>query len=110
MVILHNGGFTYEERVSYVEVIYSNTIQSMQAVLEALPLLDLHLQEGSMEAAGYVEELDPDERNTDGRVREAIEILWEDPALKEAVGEFCPTFSSTESELMEAQNTDGTSS
>lgn len=84
-VILHNGGFSDEERHSYAEIVYSNTIQSMQAVLEALPLLKLSLEPQNEDAAALLEELDPDERSVDPTIRAALMALWSDPALKESM-------------------------
>src|SRR6266702_4436182 len=41
MKLIHHGGYTEQERESYKEIIFSNTIQSMRAVLEAMPQLDI---------------------------------------------------------------------
>lgn len=84
-MILHKGGFSDEERHSYAEIVYSNTIQSMQAVLEALPLLNLCLAPENQDAAALLEELDPDERLVDPTIRAALVALWSDPALKESM-------------------------
>jgi len=43
MKLIHHGGYNESERESYREIIYSNTIQSMRAILEAMPQLDLAL-------------------------------------------------------------------
>ncbi|KAF6755109.1 guanine nucleotide binding protein, alpha subunit [Ephemerocybe angulata] len=44
MKLIHHGGYSEQEKDSYKEIIYSNTIQSMRAILDALPALDLALQ------------------------------------------------------------------
>lgn len=66
---------------------YSNTVQSMQAVLEALPLLSVVLLPASNPAADLIEELDPDERSTSEDVKNALLVLWRDPAVLAALGE-----------------------
>ncbi|KAF9035349.1 hypothetical protein BDZ89DRAFT_1224915 [Hymenopellis radicata] len=43
MKLIHHGGSNNQERDSYKEIIYSNTIQSMRAILEALSALALNL-------------------------------------------------------------------
>ncbi|KAF8883078.1 heterotrimeric G protein alpha subunit B [Gymnopilus junonius] len=43
MKLIHHGGYNESERESYKEIIFSNTIQSMRAILEAMPQLDLAL-------------------------------------------------------------------
>ncbi len=43
MKLIHHGGYTEQERESYKEIIFSNTIQSMRAILEAMPQLDISL-------------------------------------------------------------------
>lgn len=43
MIIIHKGGFQAEERLAYRDIIYSNTLQSVVAVIEALPSLGLLL-------------------------------------------------------------------
>ncbi|ORY76577.1 putative guanine nucleotide-binding protein alpha-1 subunit [Leucosporidium creatinivorum] len=82
MTIMHCGGFSDEERVAYAEIIFSNTVQSMQAVLEALPLLSVVLLPSNQEAAYLVEEVDPDERSTDKELQDALVALWNDPAVR----------------------------
>jgi guanine nucleotide-binding protein subunit alpha len=43
MKLIHHGGYTEQERESYKEIIFSNTIQSMRAILKAMPQLDISL-------------------------------------------------------------------
>lgn len=51
MKLIHHGGYDDSERDSYKEIIFSNTIQSMRAILEAMPQLDLPLPLKMMPAA-----------------------------------------------------------
>ncbi|KAJ2370183.1 guanine nucleotide-binding protein subunit alpha, partial [Coemansia sp. RSA 2611] len=39
MKLIHDGGYSHEERESFKEVIFSNTIQSMRVLLEAMDSL-----------------------------------------------------------------------
>ena len=41
MKLIHHGGYNDQERESYKEIIYSNTIQSMRCEFASLPLFDL---------------------------------------------------------------------
>ncbi|KAI0686740.1 hypothetical protein BC835DRAFT_1378667, partial [Cytidiella melzeri] len=38
-----HGGYNIAKRDSYKEIIYSGTIQSMRAILDAMPELDIQL-------------------------------------------------------------------
>lgn len=87
MKLIHNGGYNDQERDSYKEIIFSNTIQSMRAILEAMPHLDLQLapQNDARRATilslpGQIEaEVLPRD------VVDAVRNLWRDPGVKEAV-------------------------
>ncbi|KAJ7025258.1 G-protein alpha subunit-domain-containing protein [Mycena alexandri] len=43
MKIINADGYNAQKREAYKEIIYSNTIQSMRAILEAMPQLDIAL-------------------------------------------------------------------
>lgn len=77
---------------------FSNTVQSMQAVLEALPLLSVVLLPANQEAAYLVEEVDPDERSTEKELEGALLALWNDPAVKAVLGELRPSLSFADEE------------
>ena len=85
-MILHKGGFAPDEREAYIEIIYSNTVQSMQAVLDALPLLSVSLDPANQQAAYLIEDTDPDERSTDRELVNALLALASDPAVKAVLG------------------------
>ena len=40
MKILHQGGYSEQERESYREIIWSNTIQSMQVLVRGMKTID----------------------------------------------------------------------
>lgn len=67
---------------------YSNTVQSLQAILDALPTLNLSILPQSYDAAGLIEELDPQERSADPSIRNAMMTVWHDPAVRQAMGTF----------------------
>lgn len=89
MKLIHDGGYTPEERESFKEVIFSNTIQSMRVTLEAMESLGIAFQQRAttnlayhkkwvLEAPPQVDELRPE-------LVEAIAALWEDPGVKACV-------------------------
>jgi len=87
MKLIHHGGYNDQERESYKEIIFSNTIQSMRAILDALPQLDLALapqndaRRATILALPMQIEVDVLPRD----VADAIRSLWKDPGVKEAV-------------------------
>jgi guanine nucleotide-binding protein G(i) subunit alpha len=87
MKLIHHGGYTEQERESYKEIIFSNTIQSMRAVLEAMPQLDISLSPQN-DAHRAVILSPPPQIETDilpGDVSDAVRGLWRDPGVREAV-------------------------
>ncbi|GJE90016.1 heterotrimeric G protein alpha subunit alpha [Phanerochaete sordida] len=87
MKLIHNGGYNDAEREQYKEIIYSNTIQSMRAILDAMPQLDIQLspQNDARRSIilGLQGNLDTDVLPTD--VADAIRGLWQDHGVREAV-------------------------
>ena len=111
MKLIHHGGYNEQERDSYKEIIvrwlvlvvpflsmfasltrravqqFSNTIQSMRAILEALPGLGINIDPANdarralvMSLPGQIEGdvLHPD-------ISDAVRGLWNDPRIREAV-------------------------
>ncbi|KAJ3751834.1 guanine nucleotide binding protein alpha subunit [Lentinula raphanica] len=87
MKLIHHGGYNDSERESYKEIIFSNTIQSMRAILDAMPSLDLFLNPANDARRAVILalplQLEVDVLPRD--VADAIRGLWGDPAIKEAV-------------------------
>jgi guanine nucleotide-binding protein G(i) subunit alpha len=87
MKLIHHGGYNDQERESYKEIIYSNTIQSMRAILEALPQLDIPLNPGNDARRSVVlslpAQIEGDMLPRD--VSDAVRGLWADPGVREAV-------------------------
>lgn len=87
MKLIHHGGYNEAERESYKEIIYSNTIQSMRAILDALPHLDIQLQPPNDARRSIVLNL-PGQIEGDmlpANIADAIRGLWNDPGVREAV-------------------------
>ncbi|KAI7872155.1 guanine nucleotide binding protein, alpha subunit [Spinellus fusiger] len=86
MKLIHDGGYTSEERETFKEVIFSNTIQSMRVTLEAMTALDIDFSDKSnqvhrrlvMEAPPPIDELGHE-------LMEAIACLWEDRGVQQCV-------------------------
>lgn len=106
MKLIHHGGYNDQERDSYKEIIFSNTIQSMRsahpfllpshphanpspssAILEAMPLLDISLSPQNDARRAIIMALPPQiEADVLPRdVADAVRALWRDPGVKEAV-------------------------
>ncbi|KAI8336111.1 G-alpha protein [Chlamydoabsidia padenii] len=84
--LLYDGGYTPEERESFKEVIFSNTIQSMKVTLEAMTKLGIEFSNPHnnfnarllMDIPSQLEKLDQD-------VVDAIACLWEDKGVKSCI-------------------------
>ena len=87
MKLIHHEGWNDQERESYKEIIYSNTIQSMRAILEAMPVLDISLNPGNDARRSVIMSLPGQiEGDTLPRdVTDAVRGLWNDEGVREAV-------------------------
>ncbi|KAI9303506.1 G-alpha protein [Cunninghamella echinulata] len=86
MKLIHDGGFTSEERESFKEVIFSNTMQSMRATLEGMVTLGLTFKNPGNEIhQRLIMEAHPQVDYMAHELVEAIAALWDDPAVKECV-------------------------
>jgi len=87
MKLIHHGGYSEQERDSYKEIIFSNTIQSMRAILEAMPMLDIHLAPQNDSRRDLILSLPNqiDDRTMPSDVADSIRGLWLDAGVKEAV-------------------------
>jgi len=86
MKLIHEGGYSADERDSFKEIIYSNTVQSMRVILEAMELMEIPLdnekneyhvqtvfmQPGQIEASSFPKD-----------VGAAIAALWADHGVQE---------------------------
>ncbi|KAJ4470241.1 guanine nucleotide binding protein alpha subunit [Lentinula aciculospora] len=89
MKLIHHGGYNDSERKSYKEIVFSNTVQSMRAILDALASLNLSLDPSNDTRRATIislpvqTEFQSDVLPED--VANSIRGLWNDPAVKEAV-------------------------
>jgi guanine nucleotide-binding protein G(i) subunit alpha len=86
MKLIHEGGYSRDERESFKEIIFSNAVQSMRVILEAMESLELpledpraeyHVQTIFMQPAQIEGEYLPTE------VGGAVEALWKDAGVQE---------------------------
>ncbi|ORZ23471.1 G protein alpha subunit [Absidia repens] len=85
MKLLHDTGFSKDERTAYTEIIFSNTIQSMRVILEAMEVLDIPLTNPDNQDAMDLILSQPNQISactlpTD--VVRAIQSLWADDGVK----------------------------
>lgn len=86
MKLIHDGGYSPEERESFKEIIFSNTIQSMRVILEAMDNMGLSLKNpGSQKYVTTILNL-PNQiegDNLPSEVSSAIKHLWADQGILE---------------------------
>ncbi|ORX57044.1 guanine nucleotide binding protein, alpha subunit [Hesseltinella vesiculosa] len=84
MKLIHDGGYSHDEREAFKEIIFSNTIQSMRVILEAMQHMDVHLAYENQPFANVI--LDqPAQIERDflpGDITQAVKALWKDPSLQ----------------------------
>lgn len=87
MKLIHQGSYNESERDSYKEIIFSNTVQSMRAILEAMPLLNISLSPQNDARRAVIlslpVQIEGDVLPRD--VSDAVRELWRDSGIKEAV-------------------------
>ncbi|KAG0253388.1 guanine nucleotide-binding protein subunit alpha [Actinomortierella ambigua] len=87
MKLIHDGGYSKEEREAFKEIIFSNTVQSMRVILEAMENMELPLyHDANRNYAIIVMSLPP---QIEGEympqdVAVAVQNLWMDPNVQQA--------------------------
>lgn len=86
MKLINEGSYSRDERESFKEIIFSNTVQSMRVILEAMDSLDLPLEDQRMEY--HVQTIFMQPQQIEGEmlppeVGNAIEALWKDRGVAE---------------------------
>ncbi|KAI8889004.1 G protein alpha subunit [Backusella circina FSU 941] len=86
MKLIHDGGFTPDEREAYKEIIFSNSIQSIHVILEAMENLGIELGDPANEK--YSEFILDQHQQIDcfaaaTEVVTAIKALWADGGVQE---------------------------
>lgn len=85
MKLIHEGGYSSDERESFKEIIFSNTVQSMRVILEAMESLEIPLDDQKTEYHVQTIFMQPAQIEGDNLPREvgtAIEILWKDEGVR----------------------------
>ncbi|GAA5966567.1 hypothetical protein JCM8115_006870 [Rhodotorula mucilaginosa] len=86
MKLINEGSYTDKEREAYKEIIYSNTVQSMHVILDAMEMMGLDLVNPEGQRYREVIMAQPHQIEADvlpTEVTEAITELWRDPAVKQ---------------------------
>jgi len=87
MKLIHHGGYTEPERYAFVEVIFANILQSMRAVVDAMPLLGIPLDpQNEPHRAFVLSFFVQDVTIVPQDLATAIDALWHDRGVREAVG------------------------
>lgn len=86
MKLIHEGGYSRDERESFKEIIYSNTVQSMRVILEAMESLELPLDDQRAEYHVQTIFMQPPQIEGESlppEVGAAIKALWQDAGVQE---------------------------
>ncbi|KAI9664363.1 MAG: guanine nucleotide-binding protein subunit alpha [Alyxoria varia] len=86
MKLIHEGGYTRDERESFKEIIFSNTVQSMRVILEAMESLELPLDDSRCEYHVQTVFIQPTQIEGDSlppEVGTAISALWNDSGVQQ---------------------------
>jgi guanine nucleotide-binding protein subunit alpha len=86
MKLINEGSYSRDERESFKEIIFSNTVQSMRVILEAMESLELPLEDPRMDY--HVQTIFMQPQQIEGEVLppevgNAIEALWKDRGVAE---------------------------
>ncbi|KAG0271932.1 guanine nucleotide-binding protein subunit alpha [Linnemannia exigua] len=87
MKLIHEGSYSNEEREAFKEIIYSNTVQSMRVILEAMDNMELPLYHESNRSYAIVVMSLPAQIEGDSMAHDvaiAIQSLWLDPNVQKA--------------------------
>ena len=85
MKIIHQNGYTQEERALYRLTIYKNLIDCMKAVIGAMRQFEIEPESSNVkDYTDYIMEynVDPDpDTPLDPKVAEAVSAVWADPSI-----------------------------
>ncbi|RHZ45261.1 hypothetical protein Glove_682g14 [Diversispora epigaea] len=86
MKLIHDGGYSPEERESFKEIIFSNTVQSMRVILEAMEVMNIpfdseEIQKHATIILNLPNQIEGDHLPQD--VSLAIKTLWRDPSVQQ---------------------------
>jgi guanine nucleotide-binding protein G(i) subunit alpha len=85
MRLIYDNGYGIEERISYREIIFSNTFQSMRVLCEAMINLNISYGDDKTELLGRLmreSNIQLDSGETPYELLKTIKILWQDPGIQ----------------------------
>lgn len=83
--LIHEGSYTEQEREAFREIIYSNTIQSMHVIIDAMDAMNIQIQHQDGAKLKEIVMAQPHQIEADylePEVTNAIYTLWNDPGVK----------------------------
>lgn len=86
MKLIHEGGYSRDERESFKEIIYSNTVQSMRVILEAMESLEIPLEDQRSEYHVQTIFMQPSQiegERMPPEVGQGIQTLWKDAGVQD---------------------------
>ena len=84
MKLIHDGGYSRDEREAFKEIIFSNTVQSMRVILEAMDNMGVALaQSANRQHAAIIMDLPSqiERESLPNEVTLAVKTLWKDSNL-----------------------------
>ena len=92
MRLMYRDPYQDEEREAYREVVFSNTLQSMQAVIKGFHILEVAVPANLYEVSEYLLDLGADgmdaslgEDSLDGQIARALSAMWNAPETRQVV-------------------------
>jgi guanine nucleotide-binding protein subunit alpha len=88
MQLIHGSGYTNEEREAFKEIIFSNTVQSMRVIMDAMDTLNIALEKPDNQKHREVIMSLPSQIEADtfpADAAAAVKALWADTGVKECV-------------------------
>ena len=92
MRLMYREPYSEEERDAYREVVFSNCLQSMQAVIRGFHILDVAVPTHLYEISEYLLDLGADgmdaslgEESLDPQIARALGAMWQAPETRQAV-------------------------
>ena len=86
MKLIHDDGYSLDEREAFKEIIFSNTVQSMRVILEAMDDMGVSFSNSeNAKNAAVIMEMPPQiERDSlPPEVTQAVRTLWKDKNLQD---------------------------
>ena len=85
MKIIHQGGYTEDERAQYRHTIYKNVVDCAKALIGGMRQLEIEVENPENQAnCEYIMEyvVDPDpQAGLDSKIGEAVAAMWSDPCV-----------------------------